>query len=209
MRILVVTILVYLTYGAAFCQSDPTSFGIDINYGTPSGLNVGDKAPDFKAKELSGKDIKLSSEYKKNNVVLIFYRGEWCPVCNRYLSNFQDSLALIEGTGAKVYAITPETKENAELMKADVNGTFSIIPDTDESIMNNYKVAFNVTEAYSERINSKLSTDIAWNNNKKEAKLPVPATYIIDRNGVIVYRQFDLNYRNRATIKDIIANLPK
>jgi len=190
-------------------QVSATKWGIDINFGTPAGLNPGEMAPDFSGIDTQGNNISLNSELKKGAVVLIFYRGEWCPVCNRYLNNFQDSLSYVLATGARVLAITPEKQSSALTMKEKVSATFTIITDPTEEIMKSYKVMFNVTEAYEKKIINALEADIAGNNNKEEANLPVPATFIINQQGVIVYRQFDLDYHIRATIKDILDNLPR
>jgi peroxiredoxin len=195
--------------GAANAQSDPTKYGMDINFDLPQGLQVGEDAPDFTAESIEGVTVVLSKELAKGNVVLIFYRGEWCPVCNRYLSNFQDSLQFIKATGAQVFAITPEIAEYAKKMKGKTGATFSVIPDPSEEILKAYDVLFNVTDAYNNKIQNALDADIASNNGNDSAKLPVPATYIINKKGKIVYRQFDYNYSNRASVGDILNNLPK
>ncbi len=74
----------------------------------PSGLQVNDKAPEFTAKDQNGKVISLKDELKNGKVVLIFYRGQWCPYCNKQLKGIEDSLSLITSKGATVLAITPE-----------------------------------------------------------------------------------------------------
>ena len=58
----------------------------------PHGLKVGDKAPDFTGYDQTGKTVDLKKLLEKGPVVLFFYRGKWCPVCSRYLNNYQDSL---------------------------------------------------------------------------------------------------------------------
>ncbi len=65
----------------------------------PGGLNVGDIAPDFTAKGINNSEINLAAKLKEGPVVLMFYRGQWCPVCNRHLSNLQDSLKFITEKG--------------------------------------------------------------------------------------------------------------
>ena len=190
-------------------QNPPMKYGIDVNFGVPTGLKPGDTAPDFSAKDTNGEDINLKEELKNGPVVIIFYRGEWCPVCNRYLSNFQDSLSYVTAAGAKVLAITPEKPSSAQRMIEKTDATFTVIPDPTEKIMQSYEVLFNVTEAYQQRIRTKLDADIASNNAKKDAKLPVPATFIINQEGVIVYRQFNVDYHIRATVNDILHHLPK
>ena len=186
----------------------PTSYGIDANFGIPSGLLPGAIAPEFTAQDAYGKNIMLKNELKNGPVVIIFYRGEWCPVCNRYLSNFQDSLSYVEATGATVLAITPEVPASANKMIEKTGATFTVIPDPTEKIMTDYKVIFQVTEAYQQKIRNALEADIASNNAKKDAKLPVPATFIINKEGIIVYRQFNLDYHIRASVKEILDNIP-
>jgi len=190
-------------------QNPTIRYGIDVNFGIPTGLKLGDTAPDFSAKDTNNNNVTLSEELKNGPVVIIFYRGQWCPVCNRYLSNFQDSLSYVIAAGAKVLAITPEKPSSAQKMIEKTGATFTVIPDPTEEIMQSYDVLFNVTEAYQQKIRTKLEADIASNNAKKDAKLPVPVTFIINQERIIVYRQFNLDYHIRATIKDILDNLPK
>lgn len=211
MRIITLITLILLGNHLIFSQSQKnlTRLGIDETSNIPRGLNTGSKAPDFTANTANGESITLSKELTKGNVVIIFYRGEWCPVCNRYLSNFQDSLKYITEKDAMVLAVTPEKISSAKNMKEKTGATFTIISDADESIMKNYDVAFDVTDAYQQKILTRLETDIAANNDKSEARLPVPATFIINKKGVIIYKQFDPDYHKRATVREILANLPK
>ena len=175
----------------------------------PLGLKVGDKAPDFTGYDQKGKQVELKKLLESGPIVLFFYRGKWCPVCSRYLNNYQDSLKLITDQGVKLVAITPESIENVELTVKLHNLTFTVIYDCQEKIMKDYDVMFSVTKAYQDKIFITQSTDIAKNNGREAARLPVPATYIINKYGNIVAMQFDPNYQNRASVKWIIANLSK
>lgn len=210
MRILVFTLIMLVMTNLTWAQptNPPVGFGIDVNFAVPSGLKPGDSAPDFSASDAEGKLVSLAEELEAGPVVIIFYRGEWCPVCNRYLSNFQDSLSYVLSAGAKVLAVTPEKPSSALEMIANTGATFTVIPDPTEEIMISYDVAFNVTEEYQQKIRNALEADIASNNDKQDAILPVPATFIIDQDGIIVYLQFNLDYHIRATVKDILEHLP-
>ena len=75
------------------------------------GLSLGDHAPDFTAIDKDGKNYSLNDKLKTGPVVLIFYRGFWCPYCNKHLSSVQDSLKLIYDKGASVVAVSPEKPE--------------------------------------------------------------------------------------------------
>ena len=84
-------------------EQDYHKYGIDTTKSlAPKGLQIGEKAPEFSGIDQDGNIINLSSILTKKPVVLIFYRGQWCPVCMRYLKSFQDSLKLIENKGVAV-----------------------------------------------------------------------------------------------------------
>jgi len=183
-------------------------YGIETkNSHIPHGLKAGDKAPDFTGYDQKGKQVDLKKFLEKGPIVLFFYRGKWCPVCNRYLNNYQDSLNIITDQGFNVVAITPESIENVEQTVKFHNISFTVIYDCQEKIMKDYDVMFNVTKEYQDKILASLSTDIAKNNGREAARLPVPATFIINRDGIIVAVQFDPNYQNRASVKWMLRNL--
>ena len=73
----------------------------------PEGLFINSKAFDFKAKDQNGVEVNLKDLRKKGNVVVVFYRGAWCPYCTRYVKRLQDSLDLIRARGAQLVVITP------------------------------------------------------------------------------------------------------
>lgn len=193
------------------------SYGQDINYSAfgietkdshiPMGLKAGDKAPDFTGYDQTGKQVELKKLLEKGPIILFFYRGNWCPICNRYLSNYQDSLKVLTDQGFGVVAITPESIENVENTVKLHNLSFIVIYDCQEKIMKDYDLMFNVTKAYQDKVLSGHSVDIAKQNGRDVAHLPVPATYIINKDGFIVAVQFDPDYKNRASVKWMLKNL--
>jgi peroxiredoxin len=170
------------------------------------GLKVGDKAPDFTAINQAGEKIMLNKLLEKGDVVLVFYRGQWCPYCNKYISKLNDSLASISAKGATVVTVTPETEENVLKTVKKTNASFSIISDKDLVIMKSYKVSFAVDEKTIEKYKG-YGIDFEKANGKNGANLPVPATYIIGKNGMIKYSFFNPDYSKRASVNDILANL--
>lgn len=185
-----------------------SKFGIDST-SNPQGLAVGSQAPNVKLTLANGSVVSLEDLYKKQPVVLFFYRGYWCPVCNKHLSALAKQASDIDKKGVKLLAITPESYENVIKTKEQTGANFTIVSDADDSILNAFDVAFKVTSAYQNMIQEHLNASIANTNANKQAVLPVPATYIIDKTGKIVYRQFNPDYQERASIDAIIANLPK
>jgi peroxiredoxin len=192
-------------------QSDPIRFGIETDGRVlPTGIDPGTKAPLFITTDQYGNELSLKDLSEKGPVVVFFYRGQWCPVCSRYIRNLQDSLSYITDMGVSVVAVAPETAENVQITIDKTGTEVLVISDSDESIMKSFDVLFKVTEQYQDRIRSgRIATDIAENNGKETANLPVPATFIIDSNGIITARHFDYNYRNRASVHWILSNLPE
>jgi peroxiredoxin len=96
----------------------------------PEGLFLNSKAPDFKAKDQQGNDVRLKDLLKKNRVVLVFYQGEWSPYCNKYLQKLEDSLPLIRDKGAVVVAVTPEQPESIAKTIEKTKAEYLILHDT-------------------------------------------------------------------------------
>jgi peroxiredoxin len=172
----------------------------------PIGLNVGDIAPDFTAKNQSNKDVNLKELLKSGSVVLLFYRGEWCPYCNRQLKALEDSLVFIKSKGASIIAVSPEKLENIAKTIEKTKVTYNVVTDENSQIMNAYKVAFELDEKTTEKYKG-WGINLMERNGSSGNNLPVPAVYIINKEGKITYRYFDVNYKNRASVPEILKNL--
>lgn len=174
----------------------------------PHGLNVNVMAPDFMAKDQHGKTFHLKNSLAKGPVLLIFYRGQWCPFCNRELKSLEDSLSLITGKGVTLVAVTPELQENVSKTIAKTGATYQILHDEGLKIMKSYDVAYALDSNMKAQY-TKFGVDVAKNNGSNGNNLPVPAVYVIDRNGMIVYRFFQPDFRIRLSVAEIISHLPK
>lgn len=172
----------------------------------PAGLKVGDMAPDFNAKDQNGKTVSLKQALKNGPVVMLFYRGQWCPFCNKQLSRFSDSLSQLTAKGASVLAITPENAENVKKTIEKTKASFPVLEDEGLTIMKLYKVNFAVDENTITKYKG-YGIDFDKANGSNGANLPVPATYIIGQNGKIKYVFFNTDYRKRASVQEILNNL--
>ena len=172
----------------------------------PEGLFINSKAPDFKAVDQNGNSIRLKDMVKNGNVVLFFYRGNWCPYCSRQLKQLQDSLELFVEKGVQVVSITPEKPEGISITIEKSNATFPIIHDEEGKIMKAYDVRFALDEKSVSRY--KMSgIDLAATNGKNGTNLPVPAVYIINKENTIIYRYFNEDYKKRVSVKELLSNL--
>ncbi|MES2428428.1 MAG: peroxiredoxin family protein [Bacteroidota bacterium] len=169
-----------------------------------SGLKQGQQAPAFTAKDNYGKELNLKALLKSHKaVVLFFYRGQWCPYCNKHIQQLQDSLQLLTGKGAYVIGVTPETADNINKTIGKTHASFSIIEDKGYKIMKAYDVNYVMDQATVTKYKG-YGIDLEQNNGNTDHMLPVPATYVIDKSGKLAFVHFDKDYRNRASIKTIL-----
>jgi peroxiredoxin len=173
----------------------------------PEGLFINSKAYAFKAKDQNGNEVSLRDLLKKGKVVVVFYRGQWCPHCNKYLQRLEDSLSFIREKGATLVAITPELPENVTKTIEKTKAEYSILYDEDLKIMKAYEVEYLVPENTLSRYRN-TGIKLEENNGVKNGNyLPIPATYIINKDQMITYRHFDSDYRKRPSVKEILKNL--
>ncbi len=179
------------------------------NVDDAKGLAVGIKAPLFKAIDADSIEFDLAVALTKGPVVLIFYRGEWCPICNKHLGQVQDSLNLISQRGATVIAISPQKTEYLNKMAHKTGAQFKLLFDEAYKIADAYDVSFTPEKKQLHVYNLMLGAKLKKSQSDQSQRLPIPATYIINQDGLITWRQFDPDYKNRSTVKDILENLPK
>jgi peroxiredoxin len=172
------------------------------------GIPVGIDAPLFSALDSENKPFVLANELKNGPLVIVFYRGHWCPVCNRHLSQIQDSLNLIIEKGATVIAISPEKPEYLNKTEEKTGVKFRLLYDEDYKISEAYDVNFLSKNKKLIIYNATLNANLKEAHSDDSQRLPIPATFIINMEGMIVWRQFNSNYKKRSTVKEIIENLP-
>ncbi|HEX2975474.1 MAG TPA: redoxin domain-containing protein [Bacteroidales bacterium] len=201
--------LFIISLTALFSQGvDYSKLGIETTDShIPKGLKEGEKAPDFTGYDQAGKQVTLKGLLKNGPVVLFFYRGNWCPTCNKQLESLKDSVNLITDQGFSLVAITPEMIEFVEQTVKLHNINYTVIYDCQEKIMKDYDVMFSVTKDFQDLVQKSLKIDIAEHNGHAPAHLPVTATFIINREGIITATHFNPDFHNRASVNWIIRNM--
>jgi len=195
-----VTLILLIMFSIAKSQ---TEHSINEAHGLP----VGATAPMFTAMDADSNDFNLEKALQQKPVVLIFYRGFWCPVCNKHLGAIQDSLSMIEATGAKVIAISPEKPDYLNKMAEKTGARFTLLYDEGYLIADAYDVTFKPTSSQLFTYNVVLGAKLKKTHSDESQQLPIPATFIIAQNGKIHWRQFNPDYKKRASVKEILKAL--
>ena len=170
-------------------------------------LIVGETAPQILGVDQNGKEINSSEILKDHMILVVFYRGNWCPHCKKHLKSLQEHLKEFTKKGVYVMVISPETIEKTKETQKKLKTSFSIIHDKDNKIMNDYKVAFEVNEENVPNYFNLITKKIAAYNVENNNVLPVPATYLIGQDGKIIYVQYDPDYKNRSDFNEILKTL--
>jgi len=169
-------------------------------------LKVGEKAPDFDLPNPKGESVNLHSLLEKGPVVLNFYRGRWCPYCNLELNAYQKHLQDIEGLGASLVAISPQTPDNS-LSTAEKNALkFEVLSDVGNKTANEYGLTFKLDSSLHD-IYTKFGIVLPKFNGDDSWEIPLPGTYVIDKDGTVQYAFADADYTKRAEPDEVIAKL--
>ena len=166
----------------------------------------GDEMPPFVLPDENGKLVSLKDLLTSGPAVVTFHRGHWCPYCRISINTLAKAQTRIEALTARMVAIVPDRQQFASEMRQDSNVKFPILSDMD----NGYAMSLNLAiwvgsemEEYMTQIGRKLPQyqgNDSW-------MLPIPATFVVGRDGRIKARFVDPDYRKRMAIDELIASL--
>lgn len=199
-----------------YIESTPDNIRLDYDRGIDElrqsgileqALNVGDTAPEFKLPNAVGDEISLYDALLRGPVVLVWYRGGWCPYCNLQLQHIQKKLEDIRKAGGQVIAITPELPDKTMSTKERHKLEFQVLSDIDNKVADKYRLAYAVPDYVVDHYD--LSITLNEYNGNDSKRLPLAVTYVIDKSGIVEYAFLDADYKNRATPEEIIIVLEK
>jgi len=169
-------------------------------------VTVDEIAPDFALPDAVGKSIVLKDLLRAGPVVLTFYRGGWCPYCNIQLRAYQSVQPQISALGARLVAISPQIPDNS-LDTVNKNAlTFDVLSDVGNEVARNYGLVFSLPEEIRAalRSNNKALPSI---NGDESWELPVPATYVVARDGRVALAYVEVDYRKRLEPEALLTCL--
>ncbi|MEM9346486.1 MAG: peroxiredoxin-like family protein [Planctomycetota bacterium] len=167
--------------------------------------NVGDAAPAFTLPDEGGEDVALATLLADGPVVIVFYRGAWCPYCNLTLAAWQEQLDTIQGLGARFVAISPQLPDYSLKSVQDNGLAFPVLSDVGNKVADAFGITTQVTPEIVTFWEGKI--DLEKHNGDASAKLPLAATYLIDADGTILFAHAHEDYRTRAEPAEVIAKL--
>ncbi len=213
-KICLTAALIFSAAFAALAQGDKmsgekmTALDVTPESAVQNGLKAGAKMPSFTLIDANGKAVKSQNLIKKGNLVLVFYRGAWCPFCNLYLKKLQENLAQIKAAGGEVAAISVENADRSLSVAQKNKVEFRVLSDPNFETARKFGIVYQLPKETDE-LYVAHGLDLAKYNSTDKPELPLAATYIINQKGEIVYAYLEPDYKKRAEPAEIIENLLK
>lgn len=192
---------IFPAYGAAV---DRLVERLNANGGGENAPRPGDPLPPFVLPDDQGRLVTLNSLIARGPVAVMFFRGHWCPYCRLNVRAVIQAMDRITATGGQVVAIMPELQEYAERFKAESGAQFPVLTDID----NGYALSLNLAIWLGIEIQQLLSYyDMGSFHGNDGWVLPIPATFVVGRDGLVKARFVDPDFRKRMAIDDLLAAL--
>lgn len=171
-----------------------------------SALNVGAEMPEFTLNDAAGKAVSSKDLLKQGNLVIVFYRGAWCPFCNKYLHTLQGNLSQIKVAGGNLIAISVENADTSMLIAKKQELQFTVLSDPKLNLARKFGIVYELPKETNEKYIG-YGIDLVKANGTEKPELPLSATYIVSSEGKILYAYLEPDYKKRAEPAEIIKVL--
>ncbi len=169
-------------------------------------LKRGDKMPSFSLPNANNETVSSDTLLSKGPLVVNFYRGGWCPYCNLELGAFQEALPEIIDLGAQVVAISPNLPDKSLSSIEKYSLTFEVLSDIGNKISRQFGLVFTL-DAQLQPLYKQFGIDISVFNGDESYELPIPATYVVNSDGIIKLAFVDADYTKRLDPNEVIETL--
>lgn len=168
-------------------------------------LNKGDRIRHFELPNAVGTVVSSMDLLARGPLVISFYRGAWCPYCNMHLQMLQMAIDEIHDRGAQLVAISPQTPDNSMTIQERHNLEFEVLSDHGNKVARDFGLVFSLSEPVKEFFKV-AGFNLPEYNGDDRWELPIPATYVVDQEGIVV-SHIDPDWSRRMEPRDILEAL--
>ena len=169
-------------------------------------LPVGAKAPSFELPDHDGKMVSSAELLAHGRLVICFLRGRWCPFCVGQMEAMNLILPQIAEAGASLVAISPQTVRQSYFMHDQHKLRFPLLSDAGNKVAREFGLTYRVPAAQ-EAVYRSAFVNLPFTNGDESWELPIPATYVVDRNGTIIFASANEDYTERPEPEEILNSL--
>jgi peroxiredoxin len=171
-------------------------------------LEKGQKIPEVTLKGLDGEDVSLASLHQEKPLVVVFFRGGWCPICTRHTQQLIKVYPELKEKGFEMIAVSPDSVESTKANIDKSSIPFPIYSDSELNATSGFGLAFKVDDATVTKYKG-FGIDLEKASGQTHHALPIPAIYIVSKDGVITFAHSNPDYRQRLDAKDLLKELSK
>jgi len=171
-----------------------------------SAVQVGEKAPEFTLMDATGTPYSLAAMCSAGPVVVSFFRGGWCPFCGMEMRTLSERRGDMETLGATVVAISLQVPSASAATEADFSPGFPLLVDEGAKVIKQYGLGFMVNPDLNQLYKG-FGIDLNAANGYLSHYLPIPATYVIGRDGMVVAAHVNVDYTTRMEPEAILEAL--
>jgi peroxiredoxin len=169
-------------------------------------LGIGAKIPQFELPDQNGKNVRYLDLLAKGRLVLCFIRGRWCPFCVAQMEAMNLALPQIEQAGATLAAISPQTVKQAYFMHDQHKLRFPLLSDAGNRVARQFGLIYRVSDEQ-QSLYMRTFVNLPFVNGDDSWELSIPATYVIERDGTVIYSSANEDYTERPEPSEIVALL--
>lgn len=169
-------------------------------------LPLGTVAPAFALPDQNGKTISSADLLSQGPVVLFFIRGRWCPFCVGQMEAMNLALPEIQRSGASLVAVSPQTVKQSFFMADQHKLRFPLLSDAGNNVARQFGVAYTVPD-YQQEVYRRVFVNLPFANGDESWELPIPATFILARDGRVIFSSANEDYTQRPEPHEIIEKL--
>lgn len=163
-------------------------------------LKRGSRMPDFELPDATGNIVRSIDLRTKGALLISFYRGHWCPYCSLELKALQERLSNITAKGATLVAISPQTPDQSLTTQQKYELKFPVLSDSGNKVARKFGLVYTLDESL-KPIYQAFGIDLRAHNGDGGFELPVPATYLVDKNGIVLDVYVNVDYRERLSLE--------
>jgi peroxiredoxin len=169
-----------------------------------SALAAGTKAPAFELADHNGKLVSSTELLTEGRLVICFFRGRWCPFCVGQLEAMNLIIPEIEEVGASLIAISPQTVQQSFFMVDQHKLHFPLLSDLGNDVARQFGLVYRVPE-FQQSVYRRAFINLPMANGDESWELPIPATYILERDGTVLYSSSNPDYTERPEPGEILS----
>jgi peroxiredoxin len=180
--------------------------GLKAQHVAENVLNVGAKTPEFELQDHNGKRVASAELLAKGRLVICFFRGRWCPFCVGQMEAMNLIVPQIEQAGAFLLAISPQTVQQSFFMHDQHKLRFPLLSDAGNQTARQFSLVYRVPE-YQQSVYRRVFINLPFTNGDESWELPIPATYILDQDGLVLSLWRSEDYTERPEPSEILKSL--